>query len=72
MNITYGSVSLKVKDSSPAFHCKHPDGMVSIRATTIAGTDVMLYLDGTPEELLDWALKVRVAAHELQLQEESE
>jgi len=69
--ISYGTSWLRVKDSEPVKHCRHSDGTWSVR-TTHVHDEFTIYLDGTPEELLDWATKVRFLAAQLLMEEPEE
>lgn len=51
--ITYASVQVNVRDSTPYRHTNHDDGSFSIRLTPSLDA-FAVYLNGTPDELSDF------------------
>ena len=56
--------ALEVANSAPRFHCPQDNGRVSL---AIAGSPAIVYLHGTPAEIITWAARVIEAAKDAEL-----
>lgn len=63
------NTTIDVPQSTPIEHCRHDDGAWAIQ---VVGHPSIVYLHGTPDQIIDWATKVRSVAIDLLRKESTE